>query len=101
MSTLLSFTLYGSLVTWPLYLQQVMGYPALQAGLAMAPRGLATMTSMFFVGQLYGKIDTRLILASGFLLVALGSYRDGALHDRVELLDAWCGRRWSMGSAWV
>ena len=32
MSTLLSFTLYGNLVTWPLYLQQVMGYPALQAG---------------------------------------------------------------------
>jgi DHA2 family multidrug resistance protein len=74
MSTLLSFTLYGNLVTWPLYLQQVMGYPALQAGLAMAPRGFATMTSMFFVGQLYGKIDTRFILAVGFTFVALGSF---------------------------
>jgi DHA2 family multidrug resistance protein len=82
MSTLLSFTLYGSLVTWPLYLQQVMGYPALQAGLAMAPRGFATMTSMFFVGQLYGKIDTRLILMTGFLLVALGSYE--MAHFTVE-----------------
>ena len=73
-TTLLSFSLYGNLVTWPLYLQHVMGYPALQAGLAMAPRGFATMSSMFVVGQLYGKIDTRFILASGFLLIALGSY---------------------------
>lgn len=75
MTTLLSFTLYGSLVSWPLYLQQVMGYPALQAGLAMAPRGFATMSSMFIVGQLYGRVDTRLILVSGFLLVGLGSYQ--------------------------
>jgi DHA2 family multidrug resistance protein len=75
MSTLLAFTLYGNLVAWPLYLQQVMGYPALQAGLAMAPRGFATMTSMFIVGQLYGKIDTRFILATGFTLVALGSFQ--------------------------
>ena len=75
MTTLLSFSLYGNLVTWPLYLQQVMGYPALQAGLAMAPRGFSTMASMFIVGQLYGKIDTRFILATGFLFVALGSYQ--------------------------
>jgi MFS transporter, DHA2 family, multidrug resistance protein len=82
MSTLLTFSLYGSLVTWPLYLQQVMGYPALQAGLAMAPRGLATMAAMFVVGQVYGKIDTRFILLSGFLLVALGSYQ--MAHFTVE-----------------
>jgi MFS transporter, DHA2 family, multidrug resistance protein len=74
MTTLLSFSLYGNLVTWPLYLQHVMGYPALQAGLAMAPRGFATMASMFVVGQLYGKIDTRFILGVGFLFVAFGSY---------------------------
>jgi DHA2 family multidrug resistance protein len=75
MATLLMFSLYGNLVTWPLYLQHVMGYPALQAGLAMAPRGLATMTSMFIVGQLYGKIDTRFLLAAGFTFVALGSFK--------------------------
>jgi DHA2 family multidrug resistance protein len=74
MSTLLAFTLYGNLVAWPLYLQHVMGYPALQAGLALAPRGFATMTSMFIVGQLYGKIDTRFILATGFIFVAVGSF---------------------------
>ena len=74
MTTLLSFSLYGNLVTWPLYLQQVMGYPALQAGLAMAPRGFSTMASMFIVGQLYGRIDTRFILGTGFLFVALGCY---------------------------
>ena len=74
MSTLLSFTLYGNLVTWPLYMQQVMGYTAFEAGWAMAPRGLATMASMFVVGKLYGKIDVRWILFFGFGFVALGSW---------------------------
>src|SRR5439155_23501038 len=36
--TLLGFVLYGSLVLLPIFLQTLPGYPALQAGFAMAPR---------------------------------------------------------------
>src|SRR5262245_24470359 len=35
--TVLGFVLYGSLVLLPIFLQTVLGYPALQAGVAMAP----------------------------------------------------------------
>jgi DHA2 family multidrug resistance protein len=73
LTVLLSFSLYGNVITWPLYLQHVVGYPAWQAGLAMAPRGLATMASMFLVGLAYGRIDTRLLLGVGFVLVGIGS----------------------------
>ena len=38
--TMLGFVLYGSLVLLPIFLQTLLGYPALQAGIAMAPRGL-------------------------------------------------------------
>src|SRR5262245_6700124 len=38
--TTLGFVLYGSLVLLPLFLQTVLGYPAIEAGIAMAPRGL-------------------------------------------------------------
>ena len=38
-----------------------MGYPVLTAGLVMAPRGMGTMLSMFFVGRLIGRIDGRLM----------------------------------------
>ena len=37
--TMLGFVLYGSLVLLPILLQTLLGYPSLQAGIAMAPRG--------------------------------------------------------------
>ena len=37
--TSLGFVLYGSLVLLPIMLQTLLGYPSLQAGIAMAPRG--------------------------------------------------------------
>ena len=38
--TMLGFVLYGSLVLLPIMLQTLLGYPSLQAGIAMAPRGI-------------------------------------------------------------
>jgi DHA2 family multidrug resistance protein len=74
MSMLLCFTLFGNLVTWPLYLQQVMGYTALTAGQAMAPRGMAMVAIMLVIGRLYGKVDIRFVILTGFLLVTYGTY---------------------------
>ena len=41
--TVLGFVLYGSLVLLPIWLQTLLGYPALQAGIAMAPRGIGSL----------------------------------------------------------
>jgi len=38
--TVLGFGLYGSLVLFPILLQTMMGYPPLESGIAMAPRGV-------------------------------------------------------------
>ncbi|MEA2624290.1 MAG: transporter, family, multidrug resistance protein [Candidatus Binatota bacterium] len=70
----LCFSLYGNLVAWPLYLQTLMGYPAWRAGLAMSPRGMSTMASMFLVGMIYGRVDTRWVLGIGTLCVAAGAW---------------------------
>jgi MFS transporter, DHA2 family, multidrug resistance protein len=56
------------------YLQTLMGYPVVTAGLVMGPRGLGTMTCMFLVGRLVGKVDTRLLLLVGLLLTAWAMY---------------------------
>ena len=40
--TMLGFVLYGSLVLLPILLQTLLGYPSLQAGIAMAPRGMGS-----------------------------------------------------------
>ena len=47
------------------YLEQLMNYPVLTAGLVLAPRGVGTMIAMLIVGQLIRYIDARLLIATG------------------------------------
>src|SRR5438477_7787539 len=46
----LGIVLYGSLVILPIMLQTLLGYPALQAGIALFPRGLGSFITMPLVG---------------------------------------------------
>jgi DHA2 family multidrug resistance protein len=76
--TLLGFVLYGSLVLLPIFLQTLLGYPALEAGFAMAPRGVGSFIAMPVVGAIMAKFDARKLLAIGLIvasstLVMLGS----------------------------
>ena len=50
----------------PLFLQTLLGYSALDSGLAVSPRGLGAMVSMLMVGVLVSRIDSRVLLAFGF-----------------------------------
>ena len=63
--TILGFVLYGSLVLLPIWLQTIMGYPALQAGYAMAPRGLGSFVAMPLTGALLSRFDARKLLFLG------------------------------------
>jgi DHA2 family multidrug resistance protein len=69
--TTLGFVLYGSLVLLPIMLQTLLGYPALQAGMAMAPRGLGSLIGMPLIGILIGKVDARKMVAGGLISGAL------------------------------
>ena len=68
MMTVLGFVLYGSTVLLPIWLQTLMGYPALQSGLAMLPRGLGSFLFMPIVGILMSKIEPRKLLVTGFVV---------------------------------
>ena len=68
--TTLGFVLYGSLVLLPIMLQTLLGYPPVQAGFAMAPRGVGSFLGMPAVGFLIAKLDSRRLVAGG--LVAAG-----------------------------
>ena len=63
--TMLGFVLYGSLLLLPIFLQTMLGYPALNAGIAMAPRGLGSFLMMPLVGTVLGRFDPRKVLAVG------------------------------------
>jgi DHA2 family multidrug resistance protein len=76
--TLIIFTVgltyYASLALQPPYLQTLMNYPVVTAGLVMGPRGVGTMFAMLFVGQLTGRVDTRLLLGIGLGMTAWAFY---------------------------
>jgi DHA2 family multidrug resistance protein len=52
------------------YLQSLMSYPVLTAGLVLAPRGVGTMLAMMIVGRLINVVDARVLVLSGLLLTA-------------------------------
>jgi DHA2 family multidrug resistance protein len=66
--TVLGFVLYGSLVLLPIMLQTLLGYSAVEAGEAMAPRGIGSLIMMPLVGALTSKIDARKLLMAGLVV---------------------------------
>ena len=65
--TILGFVLYASLLLVPIFLQTLLGYPALAAGIAMAPRGLGSFLMMPLVGTVLSRFDPRKVLAVGIV----------------------------------
>jgi DHA2 family multidrug resistance protein len=61
----LGFVLYASTVLIPQFLQQLLGYTAELAGLALSPGGAVIMLMMPVVGFLVSRVDTRWLIAFG------------------------------------
>jgi MFS transporter, DHA2 family, multidrug resistance protein len=72
--SIIGLTYYASLALQPPYLQNLMNYPIVSAGLVLGPRGVGTMASMLMVGKLIGPVDTRYLLALGLGLTAWSFY---------------------------
>jgi DHA2 family multidrug resistance protein len=68
--TVVGLSFFASLALQPPYLQGLMGYPILTTGLVLAPAGLAQMVTAMGAGRLIGKVDSRLLLATGVGLTA-------------------------------
>jgi DHA2 family multidrug resistance protein len=66
--TVVGFVLYGSMVLLPIMLQTLLGYPPLQAGIAMAPRGVGSFFMMPITGLMTGRFDPRKLLSTGLLV---------------------------------
>jgi DHA2 family multidrug resistance protein len=65
--TVVGFVLFGSMVLLPILVQTLLGYPALQAGIAMAPRGFGSFLAMPIIGMLMMRFDPRKLLVVGLL----------------------------------
>jgi DHA2 family multidrug resistance protein len=66
--------LLAGLALLPPLLQNMYGYSVLQSGYLTAPRGIGTLISMLVAGRLTGKMDARLLVGVGVLLMGVSLY---------------------------
>ena len=64
----LGIGLYASLFLLPLFLQQQLGYPAFNSGLALMPRSAAMALAMPLSGRLYNRLGPRPLIGAGLLI---------------------------------
>jgi DHA2 family multidrug resistance protein len=62
--------LLATMALLPPFMQHLMGYPVIDVGLLLAPRGIGTMIAMVTVGKLSGKVDARYKIFLGLLLTS-------------------------------
>ena len=66
-------SIYGLITLLPLFYQELMGYTAQLAGIAVSPRGIGAICAMPIIGILTARMDNRILIAFGFLTFAICS----------------------------
>ena len=77
---MVGLALYSAITMLPLYLQTLMGYPALQSGIAVSPRGLGALLTMPLVGYLTGRMDARKLIGTGFIIVGVSLWQFAGIN---------------------
>jgi EmrB/QacA subfamily drug resistance transporter len=76
---LVFFALFGSLFFLTQYLQFVLGYSALEAGVRVAPLALVLMVGAPIAGRLTARFGNKLLVSTGMGVVAVGLWYMGTL----------------------
>jgi len=72
-SGMLGMGLYASMFLLPIFLQQLLGYPAVESGWTLVPRSIAMGLTLPVAGRLYNRLGPKLLVSSG-LLVSSASF---------------------------
>ena len=67
----LGATLFGGLILLPLFLQNLLGYTATQAGLTLMPRSLVMVLMMPVAGAVYNRLGPYVLLPLGLILAGI------------------------------
>ncbi|QSR88265.1 DHA2 family efflux MFS transporter permease subunit [Methylacidiphilum caldifontis] len=79
--------LYATLSGLPLFLQTLISYTAYQSGLAISPRGIGAVVGALVAGRLLGIVSGRLIVAIGFLFLAISSLQIGFFNLEIAKIN--------------
>lgn len=85
--TMLCAILYSTLAILPLFLQNLLDYSAFNSGLAIAPRGVGSLVAIGLSGYLANKIDTRILIAFGFVLMTIAGFLFGELNLNTSMIN--------------
>ena len=84
--------LYATRALLPPFLQDLMGYPVVAAGLATAPGGAGSMLAMMLAGQLAARIQARALIGAGFAISAFSLWQmSGYTFEMSESVVIWTG----------
>lgn len=78
MMMIMGMILIATMALLPIMLQSLFGYPVIDTGVIMASRGVGVMISMALVGRLTARMDVRIIIMSGMLMIAASFYEMSA-----------------------
>jgi DHA2 family multidrug resistance protein len=76
--------LYSTTAALPQFLQLLLGYPSLQAGLVMSPRGIGAIIGSIVAGRILSKVDGRLWMAQGAAALGLTMFLLGGLNLNIS-----------------
>ena len=82
---ILGIVLYGTIALLPLFLQTLMGYPAVESGMAVSPRGIGAIASMLIVGRLINRVRGRYLVMFGFTVLALSIYQFSKINLEISI----------------
>ena len=85
---LIGAALYSTTVLIPQFLQELLGYTAEQAGLALSIGGFVLIVLFPIVGLIGQKLDPRLMITLGFTVLTFGIWRIGNLNLGISFMDA-------------
>jgi DHA2 family multidrug resistance protein len=88
----IGFALYGSVLLLPVFLQQLLGYTATLAGMALSPGGFFTLLMMPIAGTLVGRVQARYLLIVGMLIVAYSLFYMAGYTLQISFWQAAMGR---------
>jgi DHA2 family multidrug resistance protein len=74
MMLFIGVALLAPTVLLPPFLQQLQGYPVLDAGWLMAARGASAFAAMGLAGRLVGRVDPRVLMSGGLIAMGLAMW---------------------------
>ena len=79
--------LLATMALLPPFLQNLLGYPVIDVGLVLAPRGVGTMIAMVTVGKLANRLDVRIRICIGLCLTSLSLWEMTQFNTDIVAAD--------------